>query len=145
MTYVHDMTVRNIYDVPTLWLEQSLAVMALAPDTRNDKPSEIGMPCGLQRPEFGPNIHDLQCVTCEATWCGVPGDPCWWCERATQRQIDHQIDLLLAVPDIDPDDDNYELRMDSWADRMVVGVEAGLITQQQADTAWHRAARKSVA
>lgn len=128
------------------WLERCLAVMALDPDTAGDYANApVGMPAGPKRPEYGPGHYDLACQICEATWVGVPGDPCWWCETAAQRQIDHQIDLLLKVPDVDPDDANYDNRMRGWVARMKVGVEAGLITKQQAESAFRRTQRKTAA
>jgi hypothetical protein len=69
----------------------------------------------------------------------MPDDSCQWCERAIEIQLEHQVQLLLAPPDIHPDDINLEVRMDAWNDRLVNGVEAGLITERQADSAWRRA------
>jgi hypothetical protein len=125
------------------WVEGLLAAMALAPDTRDDYTNQpVGMICGVARPEYGPAIYDLRCQICEATWSGIPGDPCWWCEDALDRQRDHQATLLLTPPDVDPDDARYEGRLDAWAERMDVGVEARLISRAQADTAWKRTLKR---
>jgi hypothetical protein len=81
----------------------------------------------------------LQCQICEATWVGIPGDPCWWCERSARAQIDYQIDLLLTPPDVDSDDVNNDDRMARWGERLARGVVAELITDKQAAAAWKRA------
>lgn len=81
----------------------------------------------------------LACNACGATWVGIIGEPCSWCEDALERQQGYQIDLLLTPPDVDPDDGNHDNRMEGWQDRMFIGIEAGLITEQQARTAWDRA------
>lgn len=125
------------------WVEHQLATMALAPDTSDDYHNQpVGMIAGHAHPEYGPDIYDLACQLCGATWAGIPGDPCWWCERNAQIQIDHQIDLLLAAPDVHPDDIRYEGCMERWAERLDVGVEAELITRQQADVAWKRSLKR---
>ena len=122
-----------------LWVEHCLAAMALDPETARDA---VGLPCGLRRPEYGPSVQDLECCSCGATWAGIAGDPCGWCETALDRQRLYQIDLLLAVPDIDIADVTYEQRMRGWLQRMKVGVEAGLITNSQAENAWWNANKK---
>jgi hypothetical protein len=128
------------------WVEGLLAAMALAPDTRDDYTNQpVGMICGIARPEYGPAIYDLRCQVCEATWSGIPGDPCWWCEDALDRQRLYQIDLLLTIPDIDIADATYEARMRAWLQRMKVGVEAGLITRAQAEKTWWNANKKAAA
>lgn len=99
----------------------------------------VGLPAGRQHPEFGPGVEDLRCGRCDATWCGVAGDPCGWCQDALARQQGYQIDLLLEPPGVDKDDAHYAARMGAWAERLVVGEAAGLITQAQSDTAWKRA------
>jgi hypothetical protein len=101
----------------------------------------VGLQTGPLHPEYGPLEADLTCCCCQAGWTGVPGDPCQWCQRERQIQIDYQIDLLLRWPDTNPDDTTYEARMRAWADRMAIGVKAGLITTRQAETAWARATK----
>jgi hypothetical protein len=98
----------------------------------------LGLPTGPLRPEYGPLEQDLTCCCCGATWTGVPGDACWWCQRSREIQLEHQIDLLLTPPDIDPDDIRYEARITAWAQRLARGVVAGLITEQQANHATRR-------
>jgi hypothetical protein len=92
-----------------------------------------------------PTEWHLQCQICEATWVGIPGASCWWCERSIEIQFEHQAELLLTPPDIHPDDARYLARMDAWSDRLVVGEAVGLITQAQSDAAWKRATNRSKA
>jgi len=80
----------------------------------------------------------LACNACNATWVGIPGDPCTWCQEALERQQGYQAELLLTPPDVDPTDTRYDDRMRGWADRMAVGVKAGLITTKQAENVWAR-------
>src|SRR4051812_9233353 len=78
----------------------------------------IGLQSGAMRPEYGPLEADLRCCQCGAGWTGVPGDPCWWCRRYLEVMREHQAMLLLAEPDIDPDDRTFDRRMRAWADRL---------------------------
>lgn len=81
----------------------------------------------------------LECSRCQATWEGIALDPCPWCIRSLEIQREHQIDLVLTPPDVDPDDAGYEDRMLGWAERLKVAVDAELITTDQAAVAWRRA------
>ncbi len=64
---------------------------------------------GPLRPDFGDGWADLKCDECAATWTGIIGDPCGWCQDARFRLLDDQRALdarnkrLRAVPD-DPDE-----------------------------------------
>lgn len=53
----------------------------------------VGLQTGPVHPEYGPLEAELTCICCGATWTGIPGDPCWWCQRAIQIQADHQAQL----------------------------------------------------
>lgn len=121
--------------IPTVWLERCLEIMDTDPETAS---ASVGLPAGIYRPELGPAVRDLTCNVCGAGWAGIIGDPCWWCQRGREIQLDHQADLLLHAPDVDQDDDLYQSRMKGWADRMIIGVTAGIITARQAETAWTR-------
>ena len=112
-----------------VWVEALLDVMALDPETARES---VGLPCGRRCPEYGPSIQELECCNCGATWAGIAGDPCGWCEDALERQRGYQAELLLTPPDVHPDDATYSDRMAAWAERMAVGIAAGLITEQQA-------------
>lgn len=115
--------------IPTAWLERCLEIMDADPETAR---SSVGLPAGIYRPELGPAIRDLECNVCGAGWAGIIGEPCWWCQRGREIQLEHQADLLLKRPDVHPDDVTYGARMDAWAERLVRGVEAGIITERQA-------------
>lgn len=99
----------------------------------------VGLPDGKQQPEYGPGIEELRCVRCDATWSGLAGDTCWWCQQAIQRQREHQADLVLEPPDVHPDDVTIDARFQGWRQRLAVAIDAGLITSTQAASAWRRA------
>lgn len=99
-----------------------------------------GEPYGAQCPGYGPHVEELRCNACGATWAGVAGDPCGWCVDRLERQQEHQAELLLRPPSVDTDDIAHGTRMDAWIDRMAVGIDAGLITEAEAQAAWRRAA-----
>jgi hypothetical protein len=84
-------------------------------------------------------------VSCDATWIGIPGDPCEWCQRSAEIQAEHQAELLLTVPDVHPDDERYAGMMEKWAERLAIGVEAGLITERMACDVGRRADRSRAA
>ena len=83
--------------------------------------------------DWGAPYATLACNACAATWIGISGEQCWWCQQAHRIMIDHQTELLLQPPDIDRDDQRYKPAMTAWADRLWVGVQAELITQPQAE------------
>lgn len=92
----------------------------------------------------GPPNHGwshLTCRTCAATWIGKPYDPCTWCEQARQHVIEHQAEIVLTAPDLDPDDVRYTAAMTAWAERLARAVTAHIINDLQARNAWTRAKR----
>jgi hypothetical protein len=118
-----------------------------------------GVQHGPLRPDYGPEWAELRCDTCNAGWTGIPGDPCQWCQTSLQRLIaDTRTDLLdppwLTVthgPRYDELCDDSKLVWDrtrdqvrgdgsavTWAGRLRRAVEAGLITQSEADHALRR-------
>lgn len=102
----------------------------------------VGLQSGRACPEYGPLEYELTCCCCGATWTGIPGDACHWCRRAIEIQIDHQIDLLLTPPDVDPDDITFDAKIEAWAERLARGIKSGLITKQQAEAAARSADRR---
>ena len=70
----NDLLRDRLADIPTVWLERCLDIIALDPDTA--QPS-TGIPCGLQRPEYGPAIQDLACNACGATWAVAVAARIW--------------------------------------------------------------------
>ena len=99
----------------------------------------VGLVTGPPRPDVGPALHDLTCNACGATWAGIPGDPCGWCQTSAERQLEHQQQLTLTPPDVDPDDALWATRIMAWNERLDVAVTAGVITERQARTAWRKA------
>jgi hypothetical protein len=105
----------------------------------------VGVQTGRQRADFGPGYAELSCVACEATWVGLPGEACWWCARTRRIDLEHQADLALTPPEVDPSDATYIDRMNAWRDRLRVAVEAGTIDQTHAERAWKVARGSDVA
>ena len=91
----------------------------------------VGLQTGLARPELGAGIVDLTCCRCQAGWSGLVGQTCWYCQQRTQKQEEHQIDLLLTPPDSG--------NLAGWAARLAVAVRQGLITEEVAARAVRRA------
>lgn len=105
----------------------------------------VGVPAGVERPEFGPAIVDLRCNACGATWSGPAGEACGWCERSHQQLLGHQAELVLAPPEIDPDDARWDDVMQGWANRLWVAVEAGIVEQRDAENALRRKVQRVAA
>jgi hypothetical protein len=81
----------------------------------------------------------VECSTCGATWRGRIGAPCAWCERRGERLLEEQAEMVLRQPDSDSHDEHHRDRMSAWVQRLRRAVEAGLITEQQANRAVERA------
>lgn len=97
--------------------------------------SPVFSECGLGLPGHTTDDHDLKCVRCDATWYGIAGEECAYCINAYMAQLEWQATLLLRAPEVDPDDATWHDRMAAWVERLKRGVEAGLITDQQARNA----------
>lgn len=99
-----------------------------------------GARCGRERPDLGPGMADLRCTdeSCLATWVGRHGDPCGWCERRLELLREGQAKLLLNPVLPDGDDARHDGAVKAWGERLARGVEAELISEQQALTAWRR-------
>ena len=100
----------------------------------------VGLPVGQVRPEFGPLMADLECIACDATWVGVPGDPCAYCRIHRNLLVQSQRDRILRAPS-PADDDPLPLdqRMFAWGERLKRAVEAGLVTRDEAQRVWRLA------
>lgn len=105
----------------------------------------VGVQDGPERPDWGAGYADLRCNACAATWVGIAGDPCEWCRRARQRQLEYQAELVLTPPDVDPGDERSEAMHAGWAHRLAVAVAAGIVTDAAARRAWDRGARRGAA
>ena len=97
-----------------------------------------GQQSGPLRPDWGDGWADLTCDTCQAGWTGPIGEPCAYCHLAEQRQLAWQAELVLQPPDVDPVDDRYHHAMTAWAGRLKRAVQAQIVTEQKARTAWER-------
>ena len=93
---------------------------------------------GIGLPGVSTDDSLLTCTACEATWHGYAGEHCYYCARSRRIQLEHQAELVLDPPDVDPADITYEQRMSAWGERMQTAVTAGLITDTEAQTAWSR-------
>ena len=80
----------------------------------------------------------LACRHCAATWVGTPGEACRWCARAHQVMLDHQAELVLSPPDVNPSDINHDARIMAWAERLAVAARAGVVDPQTARRALER-------
>jgi hypothetical protein len=98
----------------------------------------IGLQTGVLRPDWGPTFAELTCVACDASWVGQIGEACGWCARNRELIVRYQADITTTPPDVDRDDRNYGRRMRAWAERLARAVDAGVITEADADRAWKR-------
>jgi hypothetical protein len=103
----------------------------------------VGLQAGQLRPDYGEHYADLQCCACGATWVGVTGERCWWCQRSHQIMCDYQAELVVRRPEIDPSDARYQPAMKAWAERMVIAIKAGVIRKEDADRVWRRAVQRA--
>ena len=103
----------------------------------------IGLQDGKLRPDWGDGFCDLRCVACDATWTGISGEACWFCERSRSIMIEHQIELLLRPPDVDRDDPRHATVMRAWARRLANAVKAGVVEQKLADAVWRRSVHRA--
>lgn len=102
----------------------------------------IGLPCGLQRPEYGPLVEDLRCIACGAGWCGIAGERCEWCRAHREHLIAHQRSVLLTVPEVAEGAAADEV-LTAWGERLRRGVEVGVILRDEAERVWRRAANRA--
>jgi hypothetical protein len=91
-----------------------------------------GQQTGPLRADWGSGFADLGCDRCDATWVGPPAEPCPWCFDRYQDVHERQRLLVLEPPD------NPSAYVE-WGQRLKRAVEAGIITETDADHAWERA------
>lgn len=87
----------------------------------------IGHQNGPLHPEFGPQFAELACNACTASWVGIPGEQCSWCQRSYDALLEHQAQLALTPPDVDLDDAARDHALEAWEDRLWVAVQAGVV------------------
>ena len=105
--------------------------------------SGVMVQAGRMRPDWGPAFCDVQCIACGATEVGIVGEACWWCQRSHDIVCAWQAEIVVRVPDVDPDDARYEPAMKAWAQRMATAVKAGVVTRDQANAVWRRAVARA--
>lgn len=98
----------------------------------------IGRQDGIRRPEYGPGYADLACDPCGATWVGLPGDPCGWCNMAEERQRQWQAQMILTPELPDPESIEFEDAARAWGKRLGRALRAELVTEPKARAAWRR-------
>lgn len=101
----------------------------------------FGVQAGPMRPDHGPDDCELECVVCSARWVGVLLASCPWCAATLERMVGWQADIVLTAPEVDRDDARYDAVMKAWAGRLRVAVEAGIVSEHDADRAWQQAVR----
>ena len=99
----------------------------------------VGRQTGPRRLDWGDDYADLTCDQCGATWTGRIDSPCQWCRRSLELLIEHQRDLLRAMPDVDPDDERYRDALTAWGRRIALAVTADLISEHEGRLWWQRA------
>lgn len=95
-----------------------------------------GVQDGPLRPDYGDGWAELKCDQCGATWVGVIGDPCGFCQDARidmqlqQRELDRRNGRLHVVPDpdvTDADEEHLPAEHD-WAPVDLVAIAAAMRT-----------------
>lgn len=99
----------------------------------------VGLPADAQG---GSGVRSLACNACTATWKGLAGEACTWCTNAAVRLTEHQAELVVRPPGVDPDDINYDPLIGGWGRRLWVAVLDGLVDEHQARRAWDREERR---
>jgi hypothetical protein len=91
-----------------------------------------------------PDVYEVECVTCHATWTGGAWERCSWCAWAEENQREAQRTLVLLEPDYDVDETEKELqnRIEAWSARLAIAIQAGLVTADEADNAVETWVRK---
>jgi len=102
----------------------------------------IGRQVGPLATDYGPGWADLRCDQCGATWTGRINTACPWCDERIKWQWEEQRQLVLTLPELDPDDRTYDAVMGAWLDRMTIAVEAGIIDREEARRAWDRGVQR---
>jgi hypothetical protein len=115
---------------------------------------------GIPRPDHGDGMYQLVCDACGAGWVGVDEEPCYWCERSLALLQEGQRAMLLDPPWLQSDagsmryDELSEIdkavwdrtrgqirgtdSVVAWVARLRRGVDADLITQNEAEAAMRK-------
>lgn len=100
-------------------------------------------PCQVDadiRARFPASYVMMRCTSasCNSTWYGPRNEPCSACATALEGMQRHQAELVLQPELPDRDNARYDAALRAWGERLARGVEAELITEQQALSAWRR-------
>lgn len=96
---------------------------------------------GALRGDFGAGFADCRCRTCTATAVAIVGRVCDYCVGHVERLATWQAEQVLTAPDFDSDDRDGDRMLKAWADRMVVAVQAGIVTETAVRRVWDRTVR----
>ena len=88
-------------------------------------------------PESGPGRYSLQCDVCGATWTGLVGEACGWCDRLYEVTVQHQAEILLS-PDLPDGGPRFDAAVSAWMERLAVAVKAGIVDPDAARRAVER-------
>jgi hypothetical protein len=99
----------------------------------------VGYQIGVLRPEFGRHAADLECCSCRASWVGIPGEPCGWCERRRNAAVIEQGELVLRSPLPHSSDVRFDAAAAAWAERLAVAVRAGIVGEAEARRVFRQA------
>lgn len=95
----------------------------------------VGVRVGPFRDDHGPHAANLECDACDASWVGIPGDPCAYCANLREA-IDNEHGTRVLRPPNDTTDTNA---MTAWLARLKVAVTAGTISDNDARFAYNNA------
>jgi len=95
------------------------------------------------RERFPAQYVMLRCTSasCNSTWYGPRNERCSACATALEGMQRHQAELVLQPELPDPADVRYGGAVRAWGERLARAVEAGLITEHEALSAWRRVVR----
>lgn len=88
---------------------------------------------GIPQTGVGGNHQLLKCDQCGAGWYGPAYEHCGYCAREYATALRIQAELVLKPPK-----NLTDRSLTAWADRLVVAVDAGIVTQADADRTWKR-------
>ncbi len=101
--------------------------------------SGIGRQNGPLRPDYAPGWADLACDQCGATWVGLIGQACAWCQAAIDGYLNRRRTATLTPPAVHSDDRRRPRVLATWVERLDWAVEAELISVQDASNAYRKA------
>lgn len=104
-----------------------------------------GRQSGRLRDDYGPRFAELTCSICAATWVGIIGEPCAYCETWLAAAIEDRRQHLLRPSLPDRDDRRHDRAVDAWTRALAEAVRAEIITIDEARAAVARREVRHVA